>query len=212
MGAFMNKPELYPLPGLYHRDRAHLMPVNPEQLFVVWEITSETLNVLRGLHSSYNWEQRHIAFRLFYPMVRSYSLVDINLYNDHGSWFIDCPVQGEQVECEIGYWLPFGVWVPVIVSNKITTPRGRPHWGTAVRWMSVRYIPPVQQNLRHQAFNIQAVDPLTLNLQSKHYLESIESQDDYQQYLEQLRSRLNVDEYLNRMNSSSGNSCHSGEL
>lgn len=203
MGAYMTIPELYPVPGQYHRDRAHLMPVNPEQLFVVWEITPETLDRLRSLHSSYNWDRRTTACRLFYPMVRSYSLLDINLYSEHGSWFFKCPVIGEQVECEIGFWLPLGVWLPVIVSNKITTPRGRPHWGTAVRWLTVRYVAPEKPNQVNSAFELQPADPAQLGLASLHYLKSIETHDEYLEYLAELRTSLKVDEYNRRVNGSS---------
>lgn len=207
----MTIPELYPLPGHYHRDRAHLMPVNPEQLFVTWEITPETLERLRSQHSSFNWDNRVIACRLFYPMVRSYSLLDVNLYNEHGSWFFKCPVNGELVECEIGFWLPLGVWLPVVVSNKITTPRGRPHWGTAVRWLTVRYIAPPKPHTKHNAFNLQPVDPATLNLSGENYLKSIETHDEYLNYLKEIRRSLRFDEYQRKMNGSSEHTFFGGD-
>jgi hypothetical protein len=131
------------IPWGYGYDRVTAMVVDPERLFVYWELTDEAVAAARaalgagGPGAWLNLRVYDITGRLF-DGTNAHSYFDHRLERHDRQWFftIDKPTSSATVE--VGLKSDEGYFAKIVRSGRVEFPRREPAPGSAVEWLTVR--------------------------------------------------------------------------
>jgi hypothetical protein len=131
------------IPWSYNEDRVTAMPVDPERLFVYWEVTDDGMNRARaqlgagGANAWLNLRVYDITGRLF-DGTNAHSYFDHRVERHDRQWFFAINKADSQAVVEVGLRSEEGYFVKVARSARIDFPRrGAGAWN-APEWMAVR--------------------------------------------------------------------------
>ncbi len=131
------------IPWSYGRDRVRALPVDPERLYVYWEVTDEARERAReklGAGVSAAW----LTLRVYDTTGRLFDGTNAHSYFDHrvenGSrqWFFDVGKAGSEAFVEIGMKSHEGYFARIARSGKVIFPRRRPAPYREPQWLTVR--------------------------------------------------------------------------
>jgi hypothetical protein len=145
------EPSLPPfIPWSYGRERVRALAVDPERLYVYWEVTDEARERARaklGAGASTAW----LSLRVYDTTGRLFDGTNAHSYFDHrvenGSrqWFFDIGKPGSEAFVEIGMKSHEGYFVRIARSGRVSFPRRSPAPYREPQWLTVRALsePPV---------------------------------------------------------------------
>ncbi len=134
------------IPWGYARDRVTAMPVDPERLYVYWEVIEESIARVRrqldqaGEHGSDAW----LNLRLYDTTGRifdgsnAHSVIDQGLDRNARQWFFDIGRPTSELIAEIGLLSRQGTFVKIARSGRIEFPRREAVAWSEPEWMTVR--------------------------------------------------------------------------
>jgi hypothetical protein len=131
------------IPWGYGTDRVTAMAVDPDRLYVYWEITEEALAAARaglgraGEEAWLNVRVYDISGRLF-DGTNAHSYFDHRLERHDRQWFFDIRRPSSSACAEVGVRSEEGYFVKIARSGRVDFPRREPAPGGAVEWLSVR--------------------------------------------------------------------------
>lgn len=161
------------IPWSYGRDRVRALAVDPERLYVYWEVTDEAREGARaklGAGASTAW----LSLRVYDTTGRLFDGTNAHSYFDHrvenGSrqWFFDIGKPGSEAFVEIGMKSHEGYFVRIARSGRVSFPRRSPAPYRQPQWLTVRALtepPAVTERMpegvarRAQLPRLAAVEP-----------------------------------------------------
>ncbi len=131
------------IPWGYGQDRVTGIAVDPNRLYIYWEVTDEAIKeARRGLGADrdqawLNLRVYDITGRLF-DGTNAHGYIDEKVGREDRQWFLDLGKPGSDAIVELGMKSPEGYFVKIARSGRVEFPR----WGTpatgAPEWMTVR--------------------------------------------------------------------------
>jgi hypothetical protein len=131
------------IPWSYGKDRVRAVAVDPERLYVYWEVTDEGKEGARsklGAGAPGAW----LNLRVYDTTGRLFDGTNAHSYFDHriddGSrqWFLDIGKPGSEAFVEIGMKSHEGYFVRIARSGKVSFPRRSPPPHRRPQWLTVR--------------------------------------------------------------------------
>jgi len=130
------------LPWGYGRDRVTAMPVDPDRLYVYWEVTDEAIARARdGLGAA--GETAWLSLRVYDVTGRIFDGTNAHHYLDHRverhdrQWFLTVGRPSSTACVEVGMKSSEGYFVRIARSARVDFPRAEPAPPGEVEWMSV---------------------------------------------------------------------------
>jgi hypothetical protein len=131
------------IPWGYARDRVTAMPVNPERLFVYWEVTDAAMAAARaGLGAA--GKDAWLALRVYDITGRIFDGTNAHAYFDHNiergdrQWFFEIGKPTSQAVVDIGMKSREGYFVKIARSARVEFPPRGPAGWSEPEWMTVR--------------------------------------------------------------------------
>lgn len=131
------------IPWSYNYDRVTGMAVDPERLFVYWEVTDEAIERVRpslgggGKHAWLNLRVYDTTDRIF-DGTNAHSYFDHKVERGDRHWFFQIGKPSSSAFVDIGLKSPEGYFVKIVRSGRVEFPRREPApWGEP-EWLSVR--------------------------------------------------------------------------
>jgi hypothetical protein len=131
------------IPWSYGHDRVTAMPVDPDRLFVYWEVTDEAIARARtqlgagGPGAWLNVRVYDVSDRLF-DGTNAHSYFDHKVERHDRQWFFDINKPASQGIVDVGLRSNEGFFVKVARSGRVDFPRRGPAAWSEPEWMSVR--------------------------------------------------------------------------
>jgi hypothetical protein len=135
------------IPWSYGRDRVRALPIDPERLYVYWEVTDEGRESARGklgAGASTAWLNLRVydtTGRLF-DGTNAHSYFDHRVDNGSRQWFFDIGKAGSEAFVEIGMKSHEGYFVRIARSGRVVFPRRSPAPYREPQWLTVRASAP----------------------------------------------------------------------
>ncbi|HHW10646.1 MAG TPA: DUF4912 domain-containing protein [Firmicutes bacterium] len=141
-----------PLPVKYGITRIHLMPIDPHHLYAYWEITDE-FRELVARHFRCSWQQMPLLLRLYSAneMGENLTIVqETEISDSTDNWFFNRLAAGRNYVADLGTRNIYGIFVALLRSNYVMTPRNWP--GRSVRRpvISENWLPEKISSSYHQ--------------------------------------------------------------
>jgi hypothetical protein len=131
------------IPWSYNYDRVTGMPVDPDRLFVYWEVTDEAIERARpglggaGKHAWLNLRIYDTTDRIF-DGTNAHSYFDHRVERGDRHWFFHIGKPSSSAFVDIGLKSSEGYFVKIVRSGRVEFPRREPAvWGEP-EWLSVR--------------------------------------------------------------------------
>ena len=131
------------IPWGYGQNRVTAMVVDPDRLFVYWEVTDDALTAARerlgpgGAGAWLNLRVYDITGRLF-DGTNAHSYFDHHLERHDRQWFFAINKPTSATCAEVGLLSGEGYFAKIARSGRVEFPRREPVGGGAVDWLSVR--------------------------------------------------------------------------
>jgi hypothetical protein len=131
------------IPWGYGRTRVGALPVDPDRLFVYWEITDDAIEQARrslgpaGTDARLNLRVFDTTGRLF-DGTNAHRFFDQSVGNDSRQWFFDIGRPGSEAFVEIGLRSSDGRFHKVARSGRVSFPRRAPVSYREPQWLTVR--------------------------------------------------------------------------
>jgi hypothetical protein len=131
------------IPWSYTQDRVTAMPVDPERLFVYWEVTDDAIARARtqlgagGPGAWLNLRVYDVSGRLF-DGTNAHGYFDHKVERHDRQWFFAINKPDSQAIVDLGLRSHEGYFVKVARSSRVEFPRRGPVGWTDPEWMSVR--------------------------------------------------------------------------
>lgn len=131
------------IPWGYGNDRVTAMPVDPDRLYVYWEVTDDAMADARGGLGPAG-EGAWLSLRVYDVTGRIFDGTNAHGYFDHRverhdrQWFLPIGKPGSTVCVEIGMKSSEGYFVRIARSARVDFPRAAPVPASELEWMSVR--------------------------------------------------------------------------
>jgi hypothetical protein len=131
------------IPWGYGHDRVTAMVVDPERLFVYWEVTDEAVAAARaglgsgGASAWLNLRVYDITGRLF-DGTNAHSYFDHRIERHDRQWFFVINKPTSSATIEVGLKSEEGYFAKIVRSGRVEFPRREPGPGSAVEWLTVR--------------------------------------------------------------------------
>jgi len=131
------------IPWGYGIDRVTAMVVDPERMFVYWEVTDEAITRARaalGAGGAGAW----LCLRIYDTTGRLFDGTNANSYFDHNvgrddrQWFFQIGKPTSTAFVDVGLKSTEGFFVRIARSNRIDFPRTQPAYDGDVEWLTVR--------------------------------------------------------------------------
>lgn len=138
-----NEPMPQNIPWGYNQNRVTAMVVDPERLYVYWEVTDDGLATARkalgrgGDNAWLNVRVYDITGRLF-DGTNAHSYFDHRIERHDRQWFFTINKPTSSACVEVGLKSDEGYFVKVARSGRVDFPRREPAPGGAVEWLMVR--------------------------------------------------------------------------
>jgi hypothetical protein len=145
------------IPWGYGRDKVAAMAVDPERLFVYWEVTDEAIARARaelGASGDDAWLDLrvHDVTGLVFDGGNAHHVVDVGVARGDRQWFLQIGRPTSEVIVEIGLLARDGRFAKVARSHRVEFPRRAPAPPAAPEWLDVR---PVAHGGGRPHFEIQ---------------------------------------------------------
>lgn len=131
------------IPWSYGQDRVRALPIDPERLYVYWEVTDEARERAQGklgAGASTAWLNLRVydtTGRLF-DGTNAHSYFDHRVDNGSRQWFFDVGKAGSEAFVEIGMKSHEGYFVRIARSGRVIFPRRSPAPYREPQWLTVR--------------------------------------------------------------------------
>ena len=131
------------IPWSYGRDRVRALPVDPERLYVYWEVTDEARERAKerlGAGVSAAWLNLRVydtTGRLF-DGTNAHSYFDHRVENGSRQWFFDIGKAGSEAFVEIGMKSHEGYFARIARAGRVIFPRRSPAPYREPQWLTVR--------------------------------------------------------------------------
>lgn len=135
------------IPWGYGKDRVTAMPIDPERLYVYWEVVEESIARARkqlGPAAGEQGQDAWLNLRLYDTTGRifdgsnAHSIIDQGLDRNARQWFFDIGKPTSELIAEIGLLSRQGTFVKIARSGRIEFPRREPVAWSEPEWMTVR--------------------------------------------------------------------------
>jgi len=131
------------IPWGYGRDKVAAMAVDPERLFVYWEVTDEAIARARaelGASGDDAWLDLrvHDVTGLVFDGGNAHHVVDVGVARSDRQWFLQVGRPTSEVIVEIGLLARDGRFAKVARSHRVEFPRRAPAPPAAPEWLDVR--------------------------------------------------------------------------
>lgn len=113
------------LPSSYGHEQFELLLVDPEFIFICWELTPAALDEARVKLGPAAWELRHLELRIYSTGPGSTLLSRRELYGEQGRWFIRFSQPGELIRAELGFAVE-GHFHSLLGAGPLCLPRTEP--------------------------------------------------------------------------------------
>ena len=143
LGPDVAEPQVKHIPWGYGYDRITAMVINPDQLYVYWEVTDGAIaEARRGLGSGgqdawLNLRLYDVTGRIF-DGTNAHSYTDIKVDRSDRQWFINVGKPTSTHCVEIGMKSFEGFFVRIARSGRVEFPRRAPVGDSPVAWLTVR--------------------------------------------------------------------------
>jgi len=132
------------IPAGYGKTESYLLPKDPAWLFLFWEITTSTMDFLKGQYGEETLKNARTIIRL-------HDVTDVAVFDGNNdvchydmpvifearSWYINAPESGRSYVADLGYLTADGRFILVSRSNTTTLPPGRVSDIIDDKWMIV---------------------------------------------------------------------------
>lgn len=131
------------IPWGYGRDRVTAMPVDPERLFVYWEVLGDSIEKARGQLGAggptawLNLRLYDTSGRIF-DGTNAHSTQDQKVDRDTRQWFFDIGRPSSELIVELGMLSNEGYFAKIARSSRVEFPRREPVAWSEPEWMTVR--------------------------------------------------------------------------
>lgn len=132
------------IPSGYGVTESFLLPKDPAWMFLLWEITAETFDYVRGQYGQDTLDQSRTVIRLhdvtgveYFDGANSAAYYDMPVIFDAKSWYIHAPQAGRGYVADLGFVTPQGQFILLARSNALTLPPGKVSDVIDDKWMSV---------------------------------------------------------------------------
>lgn len=131
------------IPWSYGMDRVTAMPVDPDRLFVYWELNDDAINKARpslGSGGPGAWLNLRVydTSGLIFDGTNAHSYFDHKVERHDRQWFFQIGKPSSQAVIEIGLRSHEGYFVKIARSGRVDFPRRSPAGGAEPEWMTVR--------------------------------------------------------------------------
>jgi hypothetical protein len=131
------------IPWSYGRDRVTAMPVDPDRLYVYWEVTDEAMAAARaglgqgGAGAWLDLRVYDVTGRIF-DGTNAWSYFDHEIERDQRQWFFLVGKPTSELIVEIGMRSHEGYFVRIARSSRVEFPRKEPAPWSEPEWLTVR--------------------------------------------------------------------------
>jgi hypothetical protein len=131
------------IPWGYGRDRITAMSVDPNRLYLYWEVTDPTLDKARGSLGA-GAKDAWVSLRIYdvtgriFDGTNAHGYFDIKVDRSDRQWFVHVGKPASTHVAEIGLKSMEGYFVKIARSGRVDFPRFEPSPDTAVEWLTVR--------------------------------------------------------------------------
>jgi hypothetical protein len=131
------------IPWGYGRDRVTAMPVDPDRLFVYWEVTDDAIAKARAALGA-GGDSAYLCARLYDISGRIFDGTNAHSYSDHGmdraqrQWFFHVGKPTSEALVEVGLKSHEGYFVKVARSGRVLFPPRAPRSDGRAEWLTVR--------------------------------------------------------------------------
>ncbi len=119
------------IPSGYGKTESYLLPKDPAWMFLFWEITQGTLDVIKSQYSESVLKTARTIIRLhdvtgvsLFNGTNSVKYYDMPVLFEARSWYINAPEAGRAYIADLGYLTADGQFILVTRSNATTIPPG----------------------------------------------------------------------------------------
>jgi hypothetical protein len=154
------------IPWGYGVDRVTAMVVDPERLYVYWEVTDDSVATARaalgpgGANAWLNLRVYDITGRLF-DGTNAHSYVDHRIERHDRQWFFAINKPTSSACVEVGLKSDEGYFAKIIRSGRVEFPRREPLPPGAVEWLTVRASGELHPEVRPAAAPAQVPAPVS---------------------------------------------------
>jgi hypothetical protein len=130
------------IPWGYGRDRLTAIAVDPDQLFVYWEVLDDSIEAVRaqlgpaGARAALVLRVYDTSGRIF-DGVNAHSFFDQDVHRNDRQWFCNVGKPSSSAHIEMGLRTQDGRFAKVMRSGRVDFPRGEPAPRRATEWMRV---------------------------------------------------------------------------
>ena len=132
----------YDLPQSYGKTESFLLPKDPNWMFLFWEITNETYELIKDQRGQNVFDNARTVIRVYditnkdFDGKNANSYFDVPVVLDARSWYLQVK-NGRTYICDIGFITPSGEFIVLTRSNKTTVPTGEVSNIVDEKWMMV---------------------------------------------------------------------------
>ncbi|HDG62541.1 MAG: DUF4912 domain-containing protein [Thermotogae bacterium] len=132
--------EVKELPKTYDKDKLVLLPVNPNWLFIYWDMSPETRKIVENLEPGSSVVLRvHDVTYIIFDGRNAHRTFEAHIDVRYTSnYYINVPMPNADYLAELGYKTPYGEFVPLMRSNVARTPSNSPSPSNRERWYDLR--------------------------------------------------------------------------
>ncbi|HAA86495.1 MAG TPA: DUF4912 domain-containing protein [Kosmotogaceae bacterium] len=134
---YPSKPDSFPLPDSYGRDKLMLMPINPKWMHLCWDFSKETLEKISQSGKDLVLRIHDVTSIIFSGSTSNKTKV-INIAYGAMDWYLDVEASDADYIAELGYFNDDYVFVPLIRSNVARTPADYPKFAETETWLDLK--------------------------------------------------------------------------
>jgi hypothetical protein len=131
-------PEAAPLPTAYGMPLFELLVVDPQNVFVSWEITAAQLAATQEYFGPQAFPQRRLTARFYTAQDTDAPRFVTELFGEIGRWFVSCEASGQELQAVLAFEAG-GRHFPLATAGPVSLPRSSPVEVTQYEELAVQY-------------------------------------------------------------------------
>ncbi len=134
---YPSRPDDFPLPESYRRDKLILMAINPRWMHLRWDFSDATLEKMRQRGKDLVLRVHDVTDMIFDGSTSNKTKV-INVAYGANDWYLDVEAADADYLAELGFFDNNYVFIPLMRSNLARTPADYPRFADSETWLDLK--------------------------------------------------------------------------